>query len=54
VECGFLSNPADESMLIQPGHQKMLAESIAKGIIQYFTDLHTLPPKSKLPQPDME
>ena len=50
VECSFLSNPTDEARLIQPKHQKLIAAAIAKGIIQYFTDPHKLPPNSEIPQ----
>ena len=36
VECGFLSNSAEEKLLITDKYQKKLAESIADGIIECF------------------
>ena len=33
VECGFLSNPSDEKLLINKDYQKILAQLIAEGII---------------------
>lgn len=36
VECGFLSNPADEKLLLSPSWQKRIAESIAAGIVAYL------------------
>lgn len=35
VECGFLSNRQDESLLQQQEYQKKLAECIYKGIMEY-------------------
>ncbi len=35
VECGFLSNAADERLLASPEYQKKLAEGIAAGIRDY-------------------
>lgn len=37
AECGFLSNPEDESLLIQEEYQDELAYTIFKGIIEYFS-----------------
>lgn len=36
VECGFLSNPADEALLVSPVWQRKLAESIATGVVAYL------------------
>lgn len=35
VECGFLSNPAEESLLAQPEYHKKLAACIVCGYLQY-------------------
>lgn len=39
VECGFLSSPADEALLVDTAWQKTLAKGIAEGVLNYFTDL---------------
>lgn len=36
VECGFLSNPADEALLQDEVYQKTLADAIAAGIAHYL------------------
>ena len=36
VECGFLSNPQDEGLLCVSSWQKKLAQSIARGVFDYF------------------
>jgi len=36
VECGFLSNPADEQKLQDPAHQQTLAKAIADGVMAYM------------------
>ena len=38
VECGFLSNAADEQLLSTEAWQVALAESLAKGVMDYFSD----------------
>ncbi len=38
VECGFLSNPEEESLLNTEEYQERLAESICKGIEDYFME----------------
>ncbi len=38
VECGFLSSPADEKLLLSQTWQKRLAESIAAGLVAYLAD----------------
>lgn len=37
VECGFLSSPADEALLITSAHQQKLALAIFSGAMQYLT-----------------
>ncbi len=37
VECGFLSNPEEEELLSDENYQKMLAKSIAEGIMKCYT-----------------
>lgn len=39
VECGFLSNPKEESMLITDEYQDRIAWSIFYGILDYFGNL---------------
>lgn len=39
VECGFLSNAADETLLLNEVWQGMLAKSIAGGVLSYFENL---------------
>lgn len=36
VECGFLSNPEEEHLLMQDQYQERLAWSIFSGIVKYF------------------
>ncbi len=36
VECGFLSNPQEEQLLIQPDYQDKVAWSVYAGITSYF------------------
>lgn len=37
VECGFLSNPAEEKLLLTPAYQAKLGEAIAQGAEEYVT-----------------
>ena len=37
AECGFLSNPEDEALLITEEYQDKVAYTIFKGIIEYFS-----------------
>ncbi|MBO7344397.1 MAG: N-acetylmuramoyl-L-alanine amidase [Clostridia bacterium] len=37
AECGFLSNPQDEMLLISEEYQEQIAYAIFKGIIDYFS-----------------
>ncbi len=39
VECGFLSNPEEEQLLLQDEYQNKLAFGIYNGIIDYFYNL---------------
>ena len=39
VECGFLSNAADEALLISGAWQEKLAETISSGVLRYFANL---------------
>lgn len=36
VECGFLSNDNERAKLILPSYQKMIAENIVLGVVEYF------------------
>ena len=36
VECGFLSNPEEEKLLLQDDYQNKLAWGIYNGIMDYF------------------
>lgn len=38
VECGFLSNPEEESKLKTDSHQQLIVDGIVKGINQYFEE----------------
>ncbi len=38
VECGFLSNPEDEALLQRATWQRRLAESVAAGVLAYFSE----------------
>lgn len=37
VECGFISNPQEEALLLDPAYQTRVAEAIAEGAAAYFT-----------------
>lgn len=37
VECGFLSNPEDEALLVTEEYREKLAYTIFKGVIEYLT-----------------
>lgn len=39
IECGFLSNRADEALLATEGWQKRLAENISAGVMEYLSDV---------------
>ena len=38
VECGFLSNPEEESLLISAAYQEKLVEALQKGICAYLEE----------------
>ncbi|MBR1740320.1 MAG: N-acetylmuramoyl-L-alanine amidase, partial [Lachnospiraceae bacterium] len=38
VECGFMSNPEEEKMLLEPEYQEKLAQAIGKGILEYLSE----------------
>lgn len=38
VECGFLSNPIEEALLIEEDYQEKMAKGISEGIIKYLTE----------------
>lgn len=38
VECGFLSNPEEEKLLLTDEYQDKLAWGIYNGIMDYFVD----------------
>ncbi len=37
AECGFLSNPEDEALLLTEDYQNEIAYSIFKGVVEYFS-----------------
>ena len=37
AECGFLSNPEDESLLVTEEYQDLIAYNVFKGIVEYFS-----------------
>ncbi len=43
VECGFLSNAADEALLCDENYQKLLAKAIAEGVDKYLTQTAVSP-----------
>ena len=36
VECGFISNPAEEKLLLDPDYQARIGESVAAGVAEYL------------------
>ena len=38
IECGFLTNPEEATLLVQEEYQEKLAEAIADGIIRYLEE----------------
>lgn len=38
VECGFLTNPAEEAKLQEEGYQDRLAQSVCDGVLQYLNE----------------
>ncbi len=41
VEAGFLSNPEEEALLLDPSYQKKVAKSVYQGIIEYYRSAPT-------------
>ena len=37
IECGFLSNPAEEKLLLDGGYQQRTAQAVAEGVKAYVT-----------------
>lgn len=37
IECGFMTNPAEDARLADPDYQMLIAEGICQGLIEYFT-----------------
>lgn len=35
IECGFISNPAEEKLLLDPAYQARLAEAVTQGVAEY-------------------
>ena len=38
VECGFLSNDSERSLLVQESYQRKIAQLITRGIVNYFIE----------------
>ena len=38
VECGFLSNPADEQLLMSEDYKALLASAIARGVLDFVNN----------------
>jgi N-acetylmuramoyl-L-alanine amidase len=43
VECGFLSNPTEETLLQQQEYQQKLADAICRGVEEYWEQARTTP-----------
>jgi N-acetylmuramoyl-L-alanine amidase len=42
VECGFLSNPAEEKLLLRDDYQRKIAATLAGTILTFSTPITTL------------
>ena len=42
VECGYLSNPREASLLLEKDYQEKLAWAVHLGVIQYLNDVRTV------------
>ena len=40
VECGFISNPAEEKLLLDAGYQEKIAQAIADGVTEFVRLTH--------------
>ena len=36
IECGFISNPEEEKLLLSPDYQARLAEAVAAGVAEFL------------------
>lgn len=36
LECGFLSNPQDEALAMDPSHRARIAQAVARGVMDYY------------------
>lgn len=43
VECGFISNPAEEALLKQPDYQKRLAAAMVTALEKYYNENNSTP-----------
>ncbi len=41
VECGFVSNPSEEALFLQPAHRERIALGIVQGILNYAKEVQT-------------
>ena len=39
IECGFISNPNEEQMLLSDKYQNKIAYAISSGLIKFFTNI---------------
>lgn len=46
-EISFVSNPSDESLLLESGQRQRVAEGLYRGIAAYLDSLHSLPHKKE-------
>ena len=37
IECGFISNPTEEQLLMSDKYQEKIAETIKNGLLKYFS-----------------
>lgn len=49
VEVGFLSNPDEERLLVQPDYQRRVARAIVAGILEHFAAEEKRPPLMEAP-----
>ena len=47
IECGFMTNPLNLDLLVNPSYQDRLTQAIAEGVVDYFRALST---RSALPE----